>query len=98
MQRDAEAMNAVIEVRVVPNASKEGVAGRMGEAVRIRVRGPAVEGKANASLVEFLAERLDVRASAVRIVSGATSRLKRVAIEGIETAEALRRLGVAGGG
>jgi uncharacterized protein len=86
-------MAGLLKVRVVPNASRDEVAGFAGDALRIRVRGPAVEGKANASLARFLGEELGVRASAVRIVRGATARVKFIEIQGIETADALRRLG-----
>ena len=83
-------MTARVAVKVQPRASREGVGGRVGEEWKILVRAPAVEGKANEACLDFLARGLGVTRSAVRIVSGATSRHKRIAIEGV-TQEALER-------
>jgi len=72
----------VIEVRVVPRAARNEIAGFTGGALRIRLTAPPVEGKANQSLVKFLAARFGVRRGNVRILAGGTSRNKRVLIEG----------------
>lgn len=85
-------MAAMLTVRVTPNASRDEVAGEAGGVIRIRLRAPAVEGKANAALVRFVAECLGVRASSVRIVRGDTSRNKVLAIEGMEGPDAAQRL------
>ncbi len=85
-------MGATVTVRVVPNASREGVTGVAEGVVRIRLRAPAVEGKANRALVAFLAGDLGVRPSAVRIVRGESSRTKVISIEGLDGDEALARL------
>lgn len=85
-------MGATVTVRVVPNASREGVAGVTEGVVRIRLRAPAVEGKANRALVAFLAGDLGVRASAVRIIRGESSRTKVISIEGLDGDEAAARL------
>jgi uncharacterized protein (TIGR00251 family) len=82
---------AQIVVHVVPRAKVTQVAGRHGDAVRIRLAAPPVDGAANAELVRFLAERLGVPQSAVTIVRGATARRKTVAILGV-TAEAAGRV------
>lgn len=74
-----------IIVRVVPGAKKSAVADATGEALRIRLAAPAVEGKANAELVRFVAEWFGVRQSAVEIVSGSTSRTKRVRVAGCQS-------------
>jgi uncharacterized protein len=60
--------------------------------MRIRVAAPATEGKANRSLIAFLARCLDVPPSSVSVVGGATSRYKTVQIEGLTQDEALHRL------
>jgi uncharacterized protein len=83
---------AILRLRVVPNARRSEVVGVHGEAIKVKVQAPAVEGKANEALREFLGERLDVPARAVEIISGEKSRDKMVAIEGWETAEARARL------
>ncbi len=69
-------------VRVQPRASKDEIAGEMGGALRVRLRAPAVEGRANEALVEFLAQLLKTPRSAVRILSGDRSRTKRMEIRG----------------
>lgn len=79
------------EVRVRPRASRTEVAGLHGEAVRIRLTAAPVDGAANRQLVEFLARRLDVPRSAVRIVRGERSRSKLVEVEGT-TVERVRAL------
>jgi uncharacterized protein (TIGR00251 family) len=80
-------------VRVQPRASRTEVAGPYGDAVRIRLTAPPVDGAANEALVRFLAERLEVPRSAVRIEGGgASGRSKVVAIDGIDPDTAARRL------
>jgi len=79
-------------VRVQPRASRTEVAGPHGDAVRIRLTAPPVDGAANEALVRFLAERLEVPRSAVRIEGGTSGRSKVVAIDGIDPDTAIRRL------
>jgi uncharacterized protein len=77
---------------VVPRASGTAVAGRHGNAVRIRIAAPPVDGAANEELVRFMAKRLGVSRGAVAIARGQSSRTKTVTIEGISTDAALARL------
>ena len=79
-------------VKVHPRARRSAVAGRLGDAWKLDLAAPPVEGKANEELIRFLADRFDVARSRVRIVSGASSRLKIVEIEGLAQAEAEARL------
>jgi uncharacterized protein (TIGR00251 family) len=79
---------ASILVHVVPRARETAVAGRHGEAIKIRIAAPPVDGAANAELVRFLAGRLGVARSAVTIVSGVRGRRKTVQIAGIATPDA----------
>lgn len=72
----------ILLVRVQPRASKDEVAGEMGGALKVRLRAPAVEDRANEALVEFLAELLKTPKTAVRILSGDRSRTKRLEIRG----------------
>lgn len=74
---------AIFPVRVQPRASKDEIAGEMGGALKVRLRAPAVEGRANEALAEFLAQLLKRPKSAVRILSGDRSRTKRIAIHGV---------------
>jgi uncharacterized protein len=73
----------IIPVRVQPRASKDEIAGEVGGALKVRLRAPAVEGRANEALVEFLAQLLKTPRSAVRILSGERSRTKRIEIRGV---------------
>jgi uncharacterized protein (TIGR00251 family) len=82
----------VLRVRVVPNAKRSEIAGLHGEAIKIKVQAPAQEGKANAALLELLAEKLGVPVRQVTLVAGKNSRDKTLVIEGIEEADARQRL------
>jgi len=77
------AVGVVVVVRVQPRASRDEIAGEMAGAMKIRVRAPAVEDRANESVVELLAGLLKRPKSAVRILSGERSRTKRIAIDGV---------------
>jgi uncharacterized protein len=70
-------------VRVQPRASKDEIAGVIEGALKIRLQAPAVENRANEALVEFLAHLLKTPKSAVRILGGERSRIKRVEIRGV---------------
>jgi len=82
-----------IDLWVQPRASKTSVVGPQGDAIKVRVAAPPVDGKANAELVRFLAKRLGVPRSAVEVVRGETGRRKTVRIAGLTPAEARTRLG-----
>lgn len=78
-----------IDIHVQPGASKSELAGLHGDALKVRLRARAVEGAANAALVEFLSERLGLSRSAVTIRRGEKSRRKTVlAALPLETARA----------
>lgn len=81
-----------LRIHVQPGASKTEVAGRHGDALRLRVATPPVDGRANDALVRYLAERLGVPRRAVVITTGATSRRKVVDVTGIDVAAATERL------
>ena len=76
-------------MHVVPRARVTAVAGRHGDALKIRLAALPVNGAANAELVRFLAERLGVPRSAVTIAAGQGGRRKTVKVEGVETADAV---------
>ena len=91
-----EAGGAVLlTVHVQPGAKRTEVAGVHGDALKIRLAAPPVDGRANDCLLAFLAERLGVTRAAVELVSGATARRKRVRLAGVSDA-ALERLAQAG--
>ena len=83
-----------ITVRVVPRASRNELAGIMGDAVKLRVCAPPVDGKANEAVVEFLAESLGVPRSRISIRAGAAGRRKHVRVAGMTVEMARKRLGV----
>lgn len=80
-------------VRVQPRASRSEIVGVHGDAMKIRLSAPPVDGAANAALVELIAEVLGVGRRAVRIVSGESSRSKVVEVEGVTAAAVLRLAG-----
>jgi hypothetical protein len=79
---------------VQPRASSTAVAGRHGDALKIRLAAPPVDGAANDALIRFLADRLGVARSAVTIAHGQSGRRKTVLVAGLGTAEATARLEV----
>jgi len=82
-----------LQVKVVPGASRDGIAGWLGDSLKVRVKAPAERGKANAAVVRLLAETLEIPADRLRIVAGGSSPRKVVEIDGLSDAEAGRRLG-----
>jgi uncharacterized protein len=79
----------IFPVRVQPRASKDEVAGLTGGALKVRLRAPALEGRANQALCEFLAQLLKTPKAAVRIVGGHHSRSKRVEVRGVTELQVL---------
>ena len=81
-----------LTVRVQPRASRDEVAGEMDGALKVRLQAPAIEGRANEALIEYLAALLKRPKAAVSILSGERGRLKRVAIRGVSKDDILRLL------
>ena len=73
-------------VRVAPRGRRSEIIGEHGDAIKVRVQAPPVEGKANEALRELLAEQLGVSCRDVEIVSGHTSHWKRVKVDGVTPA------------
>lgn len=80
-----------LKVRVIPNAHKNSLVGMQDGVLVVRLTAPPVDGKANAALLEFLAEQLKLRKQQVQLRSGQKSRHKVVKVQGIGRAE-LERL------
>jgi len=72
----------VLDVRVQPRASRSELAGRHGERLRIRLQAPPVDGKANAALVEFVADLFGIPRARVTIEHGLSGRDKRLRLQG----------------
>jgi len=85
-------MTALLRLKITPNATANAVLGETGGVIRLKLQAPAVEGKANAALIAFLAETLRMPKAAVSLKGGRRSRLKQVEVQGLDRAEACRRL------
>ena len=72
-----------LEIKAVPNAPRNQVIGWLGEALKVKVHAPALEGKANEELCSFLAEALGLPKRSVRLLLGDTSRKKLLEIDGL---------------
>jgi uncharacterized protein len=83
LQLETREGSVILAVRVQPRASKDEIAGVMEGALKVRLRAPALEDRANGALCEFLAELLKTPKAAVRILSGHHSRSKRVEVRGV---------------
>jgi uncharacterized protein len=83
---------ARLTVRVHPRAKRSGVTGRFGDAWKLDLAAPPVDGKANDECVRFFAELAGVPRSRVRIVTGVSSRMKVVEVEGLTQEELERKL------
>lgn len=83
---------ATFAIRVQPRASRNAIQGVMGEALKIALTTPPVEGRANQACIEFLAKLLDVPRSSITIAAGETSRNKVIRVAGMSAAEVRRRL------
>jgi uncharacterized protein (TIGR00251 family) len=76
-------LSVTFSVRIQPRASKNGVSRMQDGSLKIRLTAPPVDGAANEALVKFLSDTLSVSKSQVEIVSGHTSREKRIKINGM---------------
>ncbi len=85
----------VLTVKAVPRAAKSEIAGVDDEWLRVRVKAPPVDGKANEALVKFFAEFYSLPKGSVSIVSGDTARLKRIRITGLAADKAKEALSAA---
>ncbi len=72
----------IIKVRVIPNSKRNEVVSRIGSILRVKISAPAVEGKANEELCEFLSEFFDVKRSMVFLRKGERGREKTIEIIG----------------
>lgn len=79
----AHARGSALSVTVVPRAGRSSIEQLANGALRVRVAEPPVEGAANAALLRFLANTLDVPRSRLAIVSGESSRRKRIVVDGM---------------
>jgi uncharacterized protein len=79
-------------VKLHPRAKKNGVTGEVGDALKLSLTAPPVDGKANAACIEFFAKLLKVPRSSVTIAAGETSRNKVICISGVNAEQVQERL------
>jgi uncharacterized protein (TIGR00251 family) len=70
----------ILNIRVIPRASNDSIQGLLGDALKVRIQAPPVEGKANAYLVKFLSKLWKIPRGNIEILSGETGRNKRLRI------------------
>ena len=68
----------IFTIKAQPNSSKNKIAGILGDALKINIKAPAVEGAANKELIKFLSKTFKVAKSDIEFVSGETSKQKRI--------------------
>ena len=76
--------SVVVDLHVQPRAGRTAVVGRHGAALKVRVAAPPVDGRANDAVCALMAEVFGVAPSAVSVVSGGSSRTKRVRVDGVD--------------
>jgi uncharacterized protein len=72
----------VFNVQVVPRSSRSQVLGEYNRSLRVKIAAPPVDGAANEELIRVLAKKFSVARSAVTIISGRSSKVKQISIEG----------------
>jgi uncharacterized protein (TIGR00251 family) len=88
------AHGATFAIKVQPRASRNAIDGELGDALKIVLTTPPVDGRANEACVKFLAKLLKVPRSSVTIAAGETSRNKVIRVAGLSAAELRQRLGL----
>jgi uncharacterized protein len=81
-------------VKIHPRAKKNAITGELGDALKVSLTAPPIDGAANGACVEFFAKLLKVARSSVTIASGHSSRRKVIRVTGISAEEVRRRLGM----
>jgi len=79
-------------VKVHPRAKKNVITGKIGDALKLSLTAPPLEGRANQACIEFFAKLLKVHRSSVTIASGQTSRQKVIRVSGLSVEEVRRRI------
>jgi uncharacterized protein len=86
--------HCTLAIKAVPNAPRSEVIGWLGDALKIKIHAPALDGRANDALCEFLADELGLPKRAVTLVQGDKSRQKLLRIAGLTLPEVKAKLGV----
>jgi uncharacterized protein (TIGR00251 family) len=85
---------ATLAVKVHPRAKKNAITGEVGDALKLALTAPPVEGKANEACIDFFAKLLKVPRSSVTVASGQTSRNKVIRVAGVTAEQVRERLGI----
>jgi hypothetical protein len=83
---------ATFAVKVHPRAKKNAITGQVGDALKVALTAPPVDGKANEACIDFFAKLLNVPRSSVTIAAGQTSRNKVIRVAGLSAEEVRGRL------
>jgi len=93
---DAAAARLTLHIHARPNARITGAAGLHGDALKVHIAAPAVDDKANAALITWLAQALELPRGAFRLKSGTTARRKVIEVQSVSAAVAARAAMLAG--
>jgi uncharacterized protein len=88
------AQGATFAIKVHPRAKKDAITGEVGEAVKVSLTSPPVDGRANQACIDFFAKLLKVSRTSVTIAAGESSRNKVIRISGLKAEEIRSRLGL----
>lgn len=83
--------HCILQIKAAPNSAKDEIQGWLGDSLKVRVQAPPTDGKANDRLCAFIAEKLSLPKGAVTLVSGASSRQKRLSIQGLSEQQVRQR-------
>jgi len=85
---------AAFSVKLHPRAKKNAITGELGDALKVSLTAPPINGKANEACIEFFAKLLEVPRSSVTIASGQTSRQKVIRVTGLSAEEVRKHIGI----
>lgn len=88
LREQADSASVSLSIHVQPKASRTRLAGLHGEALKLCITSPPVDGKANAAVIEFFAKLFKIPKGAVTLAGGEASRDKRIILEGVSAPEA----------
>lgn len=86
--------SCTLAIKAIPNAPRSEVVGWLGDALKVKIHAPALDGRANEALCEFLADALGLPKRAVTLAQGDKSRQKLIRIAGLTLAEVRAKFGV----
>ena len=94
MSRKGAEKNTSFWFQIQPRSSRTEIVGFYGDAIKIRLNAPPVDGKANRELVRFLSETIGIPKSSIRIVCGQSGRRKLLEMTGVDNSEAIEAMGL----